>query len=143
MNNKDIDLSFLSTNNINSKGARKAIITGMVPQARCTVVKYAQRVVYPVSSPINSTTYIETLKDLHPASLYSSFVQLFCCDSLVFLFILHEDLYLPSDTIKRICTKSGRMQSQSTMWFGFCLTLRFVCHSQTRPIAPCLLANIQ
>ena len=29
--NKDIDLSFLSPININSKGARKAISTGMVP----------------------------------------------------------------------------------------------------------------
>ena len=39
--NEDIDLSFLSTININinSKGARKAISTGMVPQARCIVGK--------------------------------------------------------------------------------------------------------
>ena len=37
--NKDIDLSFISTININinSKGARKAISTWMVPQARCIV----------------------------------------------------------------------------------------------------------
>ena len=37
----DIDLSFLSAININinSKGARKAISTGMVPQVRCIVGK--------------------------------------------------------------------------------------------------------
>ena len=39
--NKDIDLCFLPTININinGKGARKAISTGMVPQARCIVGK--------------------------------------------------------------------------------------------------------
>ena len=39
--NKDIDLYFLSTTkiNINCKGARKAINTGLVPQARCIVGK--------------------------------------------------------------------------------------------------------
>ena len=39
--NKDIDLSFLSAININinSKGARKALSTGMVAQARCIVGK--------------------------------------------------------------------------------------------------------
>ena len=44
--NKDIDLSFLSiiNNNINSKGARKAISTGMVPQARCIVGKICSTV---------------------------------------------------------------------------------------------------
>ena len=41
MINKDINLSFLSAlnTNINIKGARKAISTGMVPQARCIVGK--------------------------------------------------------------------------------------------------------
>ena len=41
MINNDIDLSSLSAinTNINSKGARKAISTGMVPQARCIVGK--------------------------------------------------------------------------------------------------------
>ena len=39
--NKDIDLFFLPpvNININSKGARKAISTVMVPQARCIVDK--------------------------------------------------------------------------------------------------------
>ena len=41
MINRYIDLSFLSTVNINvnGKGAREAISTGMVPQARCIVDK--------------------------------------------------------------------------------------------------------
>ena len=39
MINKYIDLSFLRPINIFSKGARKAISTGMVPQARCIVGK--------------------------------------------------------------------------------------------------------
>ena len=39
--NKDIDLSFLPpiNININGKGARETISTGMVPQARCIVGK--------------------------------------------------------------------------------------------------------
>ena len=46
MINRDIDLSFLSTIyiNINSKGAREAISTGMVPQARCIVGKMSDSV---------------------------------------------------------------------------------------------------
>ena len=41
MINRDIDLYLISTIdiNINAKGARKAISTGMVPQARCIVGK--------------------------------------------------------------------------------------------------------
>ena len=43
--NKDINLSFLSAinNNINSKGARKATRSGMVPQARCIGGKICTR----------------------------------------------------------------------------------------------------
>ena len=70
--NKGIDLFFLLTTNINinSKGARKATSTGMVPQARCIVGKiWSTGIVYTVSSP--STAYIKTLKDIHPATLYS------------------------------------------------------------------------
>ena len=66
--NKNIDISFLSTININinSKGARKAISTGMVQQARCIVGKICSTgIVYNVSSP--STACNKTLKD----SLYT------------------------------------------------------------------------
>ena len=76
-----------------------------------------------MSSP--STAYIKTLNGIHPAALYSCF-QLSCCDSLVFLFILYEDFYLLSDIIKSISTKGSRMQSQSAMWFTWCIMLGFV-----------------
>ena len=57
--------------------------------------------------------------------------------------ILYEDLYLLSDIIKGSATESRHKQSQWTMWFTWCIMLRFVYHSQTRPVGPCLLANIQ
>ena len=50
---------------------------------------------------------------------------------------------MPSDIIKRICIESKHMQSQWTMWFRWCIMVRFVHHSQTPPVGPCLLANIQ
>ena len=65
--NKDIDLYFLPPIdiNINGKGARKAISTGMVPQARCIVGKICSTGKVSVSSP--SSACIKTLKD----SLYT------------------------------------------------------------------------
>ena len=141
MINKDIDLSFLSTININSKGARKAIRTGWFHKLGVWWVKYARRVVYPVSSP--GTACIETLKVILPASYFSLCFQLSCYDSPVLLFILYEDFCLHSDIIKMAYTKNSRMQSQSTMWFTWCIMPRFEYHSQTRPVGPCLLANIQ